>query len=658
MYSFLGRIVVGHPWKVIVAVTLMAAAVLAGARYTNFVSDYDSTLPNRSSLTQEIHAVQDRFESRSTLAFLVSGGDIAARMQAACELSERLERTRGVAPGRVYGVGSDALKYVTEEAGDLRVAGLREPCASGQGLAPVVLDGLGPQRALVQAANGELVIYADLNVISGEFDGILTGIDKEISGIAKDGVVIAYSGQPAFIAQNDRFSKRIALFFPVIMLLVLLLHWEALRSVQAVVIPIFTGLVATALGIGAYGWLRLPLDTYAVLAPILVLAVGAGHSVQLLKRYMEEVRERVPVGERATRVQNSDAIVETIRAVGPVLTLAVGGAAACLFALLLLDVAALARFGLLAGSGICAALVLELTVVPAIRALLPRPVARPGYGDLSTFWQKALRRIGQVALLGSRRWIAVGLGAFVVALAAGVVMVKPSHSISVYTAPDVPIQKTIQRLVDAGAGLYVFDVMIDAGAVDHAFDPNVLDAARRIEARLKSDSAVRATLSAPAAIDFLRCRFVGEAECSSAPLQTAEEASQIWTILFGEGREAGLVDGSRRYLRVRAFVNSDETHVAQRLIDAAHQAAAESQASVVTGGSAVAAKALADGIVRVSLEKAVLLVAIVTLIGGVAFRSFRMAVAFASSAKGVALLMARGTAVAPPPTRTPAAGEV
>ncbi|RYG34402.1 MAG: hypothetical protein EON93_08145, partial [Burkholderiales bacterium] len=551
MYRMLGRIIVGHPWKVIASVTFACLVVFAGLRQSTFVSDYDATLPDHSELTQEIRSIQSRFESRSTLAFLVSGGSEAARLDSACALSAKLERTPGIAPGRVYGFGSNTLKYVVEEAGDLRVVGLGEFCASGEPVTEKVMQGLGPQGSLVVAPNGNLIVYADLNVISGEFDAILSGIDAMLPTISGPDVSIAYSGQPAFIAQNDRFSKRIALFFPIIMILVLLLHWEALRSVQAVVVPIFTGLVATALGLGVYGWLRLPLDTYAVLAPILILAVGAGHSVQLLKRYMEEIRERVEPGDRATREQNDDAIISTVASVGPVLTLAVSGAAACLFALLLLDVAALARFGVLAGSGICAALVLELTLVPAIRVLLPRPVVREGYGGLTPFWETVLRRVAYGAIHGPRVAVSFGLIALAGVLVVGVLLVKPSHSISVYTAPDVPVQKTVNDLTASGVGPYVFDVMIDAGAADAAFQPDSLDALRAVETRLRADPAVTGTVSAALTIDFLQCRFVGLSDCATARVGSSEEASQIWTILYGGGREVGVVDDTRRFLRVR-----------------------------------------------------------------------------------------------------------
>ncbi|WP_269716694.1 efflux RND transporter permease subunit [Caulobacter sp. NIBR2454] len=631
MFALLGRAIVAHPWKFMLAAALVATLAFAGISRTRFVSDYDATLPNRSPLTTQIHSIQDRFGSRSTLALLVAGGSDQARMQAACRMGAALEQIPGVAPGRVYGVGSNTLKYAINRDGELQVVGLGELCATGQGLTREVLDGLGPQAPLVRAPNGDLTLYADLEAPSGEYGDILAQIDSQIGKIAGAGVSIAYSGQPAFLAQNDMFSKRIALFFPGIMLLILLLHWEALRSVQAVVIPIFTGLTATMIAIGVYGWVGYPLDTYAVLAPILVLAVGAGHSVQLLKRYMEEVAQRVPEGERATKAVNDEALVTTITAIGPVLTLAVSGAAACLFALLLLDVAALARFGVLAGVGIIAALFLELTFVPAIRAVLPPPRVRRGFGELSGMWSRGLAAVGKFALRGPKGVIFAGLALLVVALVFGVATVKPSHSISVYTDADLPVQKTVTRLRDAGVGPYVLDVVIDTGSAGKAFEPQSLEMASELQGYLAKDPAVRSTLSASSVIGFLKCRFADLRDCASpdARISSADEANQIWTILFGGGREAGLIDETGRYLRVRAFVSVDETNVAARLIKEADEFSVARGVRVEVGGSALAAKALADGIVQVSLEKALLLIVIVTLIGALAFRSLKMAAMFA-----------------------------
>jgi uncharacterized protein len=508
------RWVVDRPRATLALVGLFALVLLAGARNTHFVSDFDGSLPARSPLSQQVHAVQERFASRNTIAFLVSGGTASERLGSACALAGALERTPGVAAGRVYGAGSNTLKHVTASGDALAAVGLADVCLSPDGLSAPVLESLGPQRALVMAPSGALTIYADLDVVSGEFGPLLGRIDQEIGKARQGAVSIVYSGQPAFLAQNDVFSRRIALFFPIIVALILILHWEALRSVQAVVAPIATGLAATAMGLGVYGWLKQPLDTYTVLAPVLILAVGAGHSVQLLKRYMEELALRAPIGARATKEANAAAIEATLRAMAPVLSLAVLGASACLFALLLLDVSALARFGLLAGVGIVCALILELTAIPAVRVLLRPPLVKAHYGELSGFWQSGLEKLGEVALNGPKGLIAAGLVLVAAVLGLGVLQVKPSHSMSVYTQADVPVQGALNQLAAAGVGPYVLDVMIDAGRPEGAFDPAIQAAALDLAAKLETDPSVKAVLSPAAIIGFLKCRFDGAAGCA------------------------------------------------------------------------------------------------------------------------------------------------
>jgi hypothetical protein len=630
MYASLARFAIARPWTIIAAVIAALLVVMAGARNLVFVSDYDSTLPNRSALTAEYRALQSQFGDRNTIAMLVTSQAPTARLAAACRLSTFLETQPGVAPGRVFGVGSNTLKYVNEAGGDLVVTGLREPCVQEGGVDAQVLQGLGPQRPLVAAPDGGLLIYADIALTSGDMDPFLKALRTEIAAVAAahPGVAVALSGQPVFIAQIDAYSKRIAIFFPIIMALILLMHWEALRSLQAVVIPIVTGFLAVAFALGVYGWLKLPIDTYSALAPILILAIGAGHSVQLLKRYMEEVRRRQPAGQ-VSQADNEAALMSTLTAMGPVLTIAVAGASACLFALLFLGVDALARFGLLSGCGILFALALELTLIPAIRILLPRPTVTPRFGELSALWREPLRRVGEAAMTAPRGAIAAGLALVVAILAVGIARIDSRQSPTLYIGEREQVRADLALFTDADVGVYAFDVGIDAGAPGGVFDPRLLNAALALEKRLAADPDVRATTSAASVIAYLKCRFASAADCAGVRIESAEEASQIWTVLYGAGQSSGLIDEEARHLRVRAFVKRDDSTVGARLIDATRAFAQEEGLSITVGGALVSPKALGDGMVIVSLEKTLLLIAIVGVIGALAFRSLLVGVLFA-----------------------------
>ena len=74
-----------------------------------------------------------------------------------------------------------------------------------------------------------------------------------------------------------------------------LLHYEAFRTKQGFILPLVTAIMAVLWGTGFMGVLGQPLDIFNSPTPILILAVAAGHAVQLLKRYYEEYEAlRIP----------------------------------------------------------------------------------------------------------------------------------------------------------------------------------------------------------------------------------------------------------------------------------------------------------------------------------------------------------------------------
>ena len=78
---------------------------------------------------------------------------------------------------------------------------------------------------------------------------------------------------------------------------------------------------------GFMGVFRQPLDIFNSPTPILILAIAAGHAVQLLKRYYEEYAALVDAGRLSPKEANREAVVRSLVGVGPVMLIA-GGVAA------------------------------------------------------------------------------------------------------------------------------------------------------------------------------------------------------------------------------------------------------------------------------------------------------------------------------------------
>ena len=131
--------------------------------------------------------------------------------------------------------------------------------------------------------------------------------------------------------------------------------------------------------------------------PILLIAVAAAHSAQMLKRYVEEV---VRTGD------NHQAVIESTIKIGPVMVAAGVTAALGFASLALFGVTSIANFGLSCAYGIASAVLLELTLIPALRAVLPAPKRVPPDGGvtgrlLAALERGILHRNGRAILVGT-----------------------------------------------------------------------------------------------------------------------------------------------------------------------------------------------------------------------------------------------------------------
>src|SRR4029079_14600869 len=197
---------------------------------------------------------------------------------------------------------------------------------------------------------------------------------RPVADRERDGTVdIHVGGLPVFVAEGERYSQRMAFLFPLAVLITGLIHYEAFRTVQGLVLPLVTALLAVVWGLGVMRLAGVPMDVFNGTTPILILAVAAGHAVQILKRYYEEYHRLRETGAFAPREANRAAVVESIARIGPVMLTAGSVAALGFLSLIVFEITTIRTFGVFTGLGILSALVLEMTFIPALRSLLPAP---------------------------------------------------------------------------------------------------------------------------------------------------------------------------------------------------------------------------------------------------------------------------------------------
>ena len=172
------------------------------------------------------------------------------------------------------------------------------------------------------------------------------------------------------------YTRRVALLFVLALAMIGYLHYRAFRTLQGMIVPLVTALMGVVWALGLMGLIRAPMDPWNIMTPILLLAIGAGHSVQILKRYYEEYARAHTTSPSCPAEHNRIAVIEATVKVGVVM-LAAGTIASLSFgSLAAFGLPTIRNFGLCTAFGILAALTVEMTFIPAIRMLMSPPSRR------------------------------------------------------------------------------------------------------------------------------------------------------------------------------------------------------------------------------------------------------------------------------------------
>jgi hypothetical protein len=207
--------------------------------------------------------------------------------------------------------------------------------------------------------------------------GVFPKIESILAPERTDNLEIVSAGAPTVLHWLLVYTRRVAALFALALAMIGYLHYRAFRTLQGMFVPLVTAIMGVVWALGLMGLIQAPMDPWNIMTPILLLAIGAGHSVQILKRYYEEyrrIRESDP--DLSPAEQNRRAVIEATTKVGVVMLAAGTIASLSFFSLVTFGLPSIQNFGLCTGFGIVAALTVEMTFIPAMRILLKPPSER------------------------------------------------------------------------------------------------------------------------------------------------------------------------------------------------------------------------------------------------------------------------------------------
>jgi uncharacterized protein len=620
-----------------ILLAILAATVFLGLQIRNLkiVINPNTMLPAHHENVIGTNLAESLFGSKHVIVIGVSAADGSKIyrpevLHAVHQLSDKLSALPGVKRHTMMSLSANKAKSITGAGDELKVERMFSGALDDTELA-AVKDRLrsNPIYAGTLVSKDETVASVSFAIEAGAggFRAIMDGVDEVLAAEAKPGLTMHASGSPVFFASVERFAQRMGILFPLALLLIGIIHYEAFRTMQGLLLPLVTALLAVVWGLGIMGVAKVPMDAFNATTPILILAVAAGHAVQILKRYYEEYHRLARTDSASTPAQRNDlAIIESLAKVAPVMLTAGMVAVIGFFSLVTFDIATIRTFGIFTGLGILSALLIELTFIPALRSYLPAPKVLPAVSKGERIWDRLADAVGTLIV---KRRAAILLGFLVLVLGAACCLpyVNRENSTKAYFGEGVQVRQDDAFINAKLAGTNTVYIVFQGKHKDQMKDPAVLKVIRDTQRHIETMPQVGKTLSIVDFIEKMSQSMNGGGAQAHALPASAELVSQ-YLLLYAMSGDPTDFDAYLDYDAQNAclviWTKSDSSKYAQAIVQEIRNYLGPrlpKDVSIQVGGSVPQSSALSEVLVEGKIKNVAQMIFVVFVAGALIFRS-------------------------------------
>ncbi|MBA2589530.1 MAG: MMPL family transporter [Alphaproteobacteria bacterium] len=627
MLGKITRHVIAGRRAVIAATILITFLALYFSTNLRIIIDPGAILPQSHPFVASRTVLEDIFNERYALLVAIAPSpgtkNIAEVLAKVQRITDGLKAVPGIANSTLLSVSSRNAKAISAGGVGLNVTPLRSELAHPERLKQLLAQNPIYQQTIVSRDGRMFAVLAEFRPDKRGYAHILEEVSPIIDRERTAGVSIHVSGHIEYLGEIERYSARMIVFVPIAVMLIGLLLFNAFRSFQGFILPLATAILALVWVLGIMGACHVPLDVFNATTPILILAVAAGHAVQILKRYYEEYYTLRSSGVEALTA-NTEAIVLSLEKVGRYMVAAGLVAAAGFLSLIVFEIKTVQTFGIFAGLGILSALVIELTFMPALRSCLRPPEWRYAKQSNRGLWSSLIAKIAVWAI--TRKPLIFWSIVVLVALA-GAAQLRVENSMKAYFSSWTTIRKDDAAINENFAGTQVLYIIVDSGEADGIKRPQILRGIQAIQQAMEKIPGVGKTVSIDDFLIRMGRAMAGDSNNDNELPQSREIAGQYLLLYSMSGDTADLtsfVDFEYRRANIKVYVHRDDSPFVLSIVRRAQSVAGTvlPQGSTVrfAGGVAEAA-ALNEVMVRDKLLNMLQISLVVFVASTLLFRS-------------------------------------
>ncbi|MEO6027422.1 MAG: MMPL family transporter [Candidatus Binatia bacterium] len=572
--------VIRHRWLVLGVVLAVTLGLGAAATRLHIEVDPDRLLPQDHPFIQTLNEVHALFGDKNLIVIGLFPHDgkvfTPTFLAKVAEVTARIKKVPGVNRALIQSLAAPQAKDVRGSGDVITVERVMATPPTDQAGADEVRRRAFANEMMVGtlvAADGSAALVQASFELTPEIPGYRNLHHAVLTAVAEtaDGTFdYRLAGPTIYLSQLSAYAGRMAIFFPLALVVIGLVHYHAFRTWQALFLPLATALLSVVWAVGLMGLLGVALDPFNTTTPILILAVAAGHAVQVLKRFYEEFERLGDVHE---------AVVASLVRVAPVM-LAAGIVAALSFcSLVTFQTATIRTFGLFTGFGIVSALIIEMTVIPAVRAALPAPRGREvereaeAHPILDGFlhWSARRANAGGGAVFMAIVVLLAACAFFASRLTVDMSMKREFSRTDTVRVDDAAINERF-------AGTNTLVLLVEAPSEGGLEEPVVLRAIYDLERRLEKEPGVGSAISF---VDYVK-RVHGamtsddpNAGVVPAKRDLATQELFLYSLSGGDNDLDTMIDPTHTRAKIRLLVHEDSTRYGLALLAKAQSIVAE-----------------------------------------------------------------------------------
>ena len=527
------EIVLNRPWLFVGVVVLLTVGSLSFLPRIQFDASIDAMIPDDDPVLIDLQAVSEEFGSQELFFVAIESDDVfqAATLQKIAQLEQELLALPGVAEVQSpFNVQMVESSFFGIEIGPLAETVPQTP-AEIEAFKDRILN--SPYEGVLITSDGrgaalllDLEKQADTHQVLAQIEAIVErSTGPENIHMVGDSYVMYYTEK---IMKQD-----LLVLVPFVVVVIGVVLYVIFRSVLGVLIPLVTVGASVIWTVAIMIWQGIPISLVTMVMPVILVTIGSASSIHILTTYKEAL---------ARGFAKRAALTETFRVITSPVVMAAWTTSAGFASLVTAFVKPMREFGVLTAIGIFLAMVLSLSLVPALLILVKEPKVtldkeRTG-GD--TILTRFLHALSSLAVDHPRK-LMIGVILVTLVFAYGATQVTLESNIVNYFSDSSPVKRGTQVIEDVFGGSMQISVVVDTGEADGMKDPAFVEELIHIQEYLNSwDTINNVTSMADVVRELNQALWDGDPAYYRVP-ETREGIAQqllLFTMQGGSGLEA------------------------------------------------------------------------------------------------------------------------